>query len=121
MMDSTRFDLVTRAIASEATRRGVTRAALGGALALMGAEALAADVGVEAKKGDGARCSDDDDCGRGLFCKRIKKKGKNGKRDKTRNECRYEDGCGLRDDYCDESDDCCDNLKCDRDRNRCVR
>ena len=120
-MDDIRFDLIARAFGSDTTRRGIARLAAGGALALIGAGTIAADVGIAAKKGDGARCSDDEDCGKGLFCKRIKKKGKSGKSEKTRNECRYEDGCGIRDDYCDESDDCCDNLKCDRNRNRCVR
>ena len=118
-MDGMRFDFVTRAIGNAASRRGVARVALGGVLALLGAEALAAEVGIAARRGDGARCDNDDDCGRGLFCKKIKNKGKKG--NKTRRECRYEDGCGQRDDFCDESDDCCSNLKCDRDKKRCVR
>jgi hypothetical protein len=115
-MDDTRFDAMTETIGTASSRRIVFAALLGGALAAIGADALAQERGVEVK-GDGETCREDDDCGRGLFCKRIKKKDKRGKKSY---ECRYIDGCGERNDYCDDTGDCCDRLRCDRDRNRCV-
>jgi hypothetical protein len=118
-MDDSQFDTMTETIGSASSRRIVFAALLGGALAAAGADALAQELGVEVK-GDGETCRDDNDCGRGLFCKRIKKN-KNGRNKKSTHECRYIDGCGEQKDYCDESDDCCGNLRCDRSRNRCER
>ena len=119
-MDESQVDTMTETIGSASSRRLVFAALLGSALAAVGHDASAQELGVEVN-GDGETCNDDNDCGRGLFCKRIKKKNKNGKKKKSVDECRYIDGCGEEKDYCDESDDCCGNLRCDRNRNRCVR
>jgi hypothetical protein len=118
-MDNTQFDAMTETIGTASSRRVVFAALLGGALAAVGADTLAQELGVEVK-GDGETCRDDDECGRGLFCKRIKKKSKSGRSKKKSYECRYIDGCGERNDYCDETDDCCSRLRCDRNKNRCV-
>ena len=115
-MDDQQFDSVTAAIGAATARRGMFAALLGGALAIVGAETLAQDLGVA--QGDGDECDDDDDCGRGLFCKRVKKRKKNGRRETTF-ECRYIDGCGENKDFCFDSDDCCGGLRCNRNRERC--
>ena len=114
-METARFDAIARGIARMTTRRGMLTALIGGAFGIAAVNAGAADLSTDAKKGEGARCDEDQDCGRGLICKKSKKDGKN------RRECRYEDGCGQRDDFCEETADCCKKLKCDRQRNRCVK
>ncbi len=112
---------MTAAIGAAPSRRGVMGALLGGALAAVGAEALAQDLGIEGNGGDGDKCHQDNDCGKGLYCKKIKKKKKNGKHKKTRYECRYRDGCGRKKDYCDENGDCCGGYRCDKKKNRCKK
>ena len=120
-MDQTRFDAMTVTMGTAPSRRGVFGALLGGALALIGADALAADLGAEKKRGDGDKCNSDSDCGKGLYCKKIKKKSKNGKRKKIRYECRYRNGCGGKNDFCDSNGDCCGGFRCDEKKNRCVK
>ena len=120
-MDFQQFDAMTAAIAAAPSRRGVMGALLGGALAAVGADALAQDLGIEGKGGDGDKCKQDNDCGKGLYCKKIKKKKKKGRRRKVRYECRYRDGCGRKKDYCDDHDDCCGGYRCDKKKNRCQR
>ena len=118
-MDVHQFDAMTAAIGAAPSRRGVLGALLGGALAAVGADALAQDLGIEGNGGDGDKCKQDNDCGKGLYCKKIKKKKKKGKRRKVRYECRYRDGCGRKKDYCDNHDDCCGGYRCDKKKNRC--
>lgn len=96
-------------------------ALLGGALAAVGAEALAQDLGIEGNGADGDKCDRDNDCGKGLYCKKIKKKKKNGRGRKVRYECRYRDGCGRDKDYCEDNGDCCNGFRCDKKKNRCRR
>ncbi|MFT4037609.1 MAG: hypothetical protein QM692_05465 [Thermomicrobiales bacterium] len=118
-MDSHQFDAFSAAIGAAPSRRAMMGALLGGALAAAGATALAADLGIEGS-GDGDKCDDDRDCGKGLYCKKIKKKKKNGRGKKVRYECRYSNGCGKKKDYCDDNGDCCGGFRCDQKKNRCV-
>lgn len=120
-MDVHQFDAMTAAIGAAPSRRGVMGALLGGALAAVGAEALAQDLGVEGNGADGDKCDRDNDCGKGLYCKKIKKKKKNGKGRKVRYECRYRNGCGREKDYCEDNGDCCGGYRCDKKKNRCKR
>lgn len=115
MMDQNRFDAMTATIATASSRRGLVAALLGGTLAFLGADSLSSNLVGAAQKGDGARCDDDSDCGKGLTCQKVRNRGS------KRRECRYEDGCGEQNNYCDEDDDCCKNLTCDGKRNRCVK
>lgn len=120
-MDIHQFDAMTTAIGTAGSRRGIFGALLGGALAAVGAEALAAELGIEGDGGDGDKCHNDSDCGKGLYCKKIKKKKKGKhKKKKTRYECRYKDGCGRKKDYCDDNGDCCSGYRCNNKKNRCV-
>ena len=116
-MDSRQFDTISVAIGAAPSRRAMMGTLLGGALAAAGAAALAAELGTEGS-GDGDKCRNDNDCGKGLYCKKIKKK--SGKRTKTRYECRYRDGCGKKKDYCDDNGDCCGGYRCNQKKNRCV-
>lgn len=111
-MDGHRFDLLTRSVGAETTRRGALRAAAGGALALLGLQTLNEEALAE-KGFDGDRCKKNKNCGAGLFCKGGKKKRKNNK-----GRCRYQDGCGKKGDYCKNNSDCCGTRKCRNDRCR---
>ncbi|MCC7025109.1 MAG: helix-turn-helix transcriptional regulator [Thermomicrobiales bacterium] len=121
-MDDQRFDAITEAIGAAPSRRAMFRALAGGALAMVGADALAEELGIEKKGGDGDKCKKDNDCGKGLYCKKIKKKRKHGKhkKKKIRYECRYRNGCGKKKDYCDSNDDCCSGLRCNKNKSKCV-
>lgn len=43
---------------------------------MVGADTLAQELGVEGNAGDGDKCKQNNDRGKGLFCKEIKKKKK---------------------------------------------
>jgi hypothetical protein len=107
------------AIGATPSRRSVTSALLGGALAAVSAEALAQDLGVEGNSGDDDTCKQDSDCGKGLYWKKITKKKKKGKGKKILDEWRYCEGCGRKKDYCDDNGDCCGGFRCDKKKNRC--
>lgn len=107
-VDADRFDAYSRSIGSQADRRGVLRAALSGALGLVGLSVPAEDTLAKGYEGD--KCKKNKNCGTGLHCKGAKKK--KHKKDK-KGKCRYKGGCGEKDDYCKQNDDCCGS------RNRC--
>lgn len=107
-MDGDRFDSLSRSVGEETSRRGMLKAAAGGALGLLGLGAVS--DGVWAGKGfDGNKCKKNKNCGKGLECRGAKKK-KNGKDKKGK--CRYTDGCGDKGDLCKNNSDCCGSRKC---------
>lgn len=107
-MDADQFDDLSRTIGGQPDRRSALRAAVAGALGLLGLSA--AGDGALAKKGfEGDKCKKNKQCGTGLKCKGAKKK--KHKKDK-KGKCRYKDGCGTKDDYCKNNDDCCGSRKC---------
>ncbi|MFN8594041.1 MAG: hypothetical protein U0031_21515 [Thermomicrobiales bacterium] len=111
-MDGEQFDDLSRSVGEETSRRGMIRAAAGGALGLLGIGVVAEEA--LAKKGyDGDKCKKNKDCLKGLKCKGDKNNNKNKK-----GRCRYKDGCGKKDDACKKNDDCCGSRKC---RNRKCR
>lgn len=67
-MDEQRFDAMTEAIGAAPSHRAMFRALAGGALAIVGADALAEELGSEKTGGDGDKCKNDNDCGKGLYC-----------------------------------------------------
>jgi hypothetical protein len=89
-MDANRFDAIARAVGSSSDRRDLFKAATGGALGLVGlsalaSDALADDVGAEAK-----HCNKDKDCKNKDVC------------DKKKNKCVE----------CNKNKDCKNNQKC---------
>jgi hypothetical protein len=104
-MDANRFDRLSRAVGDQMDRRGMFKAAAGGALGLLGLSVLDGDV--SAKGFDGDRCKKNKNCGTGLECRGSKKKRKDNK-----GKCRYRDGCGDKGDACQNNDDCCGSRKC---------
>jgi hypothetical protein len=107
-MDDDRFDVLSKSVGEETSRRGMLKAAAGGVLGLLGLGALS--DGVWAGKGfDGQKCKKNKNCGTGLECRGAKKK-KNGKDKKGK--CRYKNGCGDKGDLCKNNDDCCGSRKC---------
>lgn len=108
-MDDSRFDVLSRSVGEETTRRGMLKAAAGGVLGLLGLGALG-ERGLAGNKFEGQKCQKNKNCGTGLKCKGAKKK-KNGKNKKGK--CRYKDGnCGDKGDTCRNNDDCCGSRKC---------
>jgi hypothetical protein len=120
-MDDKRFDSIAATIGAATSRRSAFVALVGGALAAAGGALAPRSTRAQ---GEGDSCRDDDDCGRGLFCKRSRRRRGRNDRDGRRNrrdrsECRYIVGCGERHDFCFDTDDCCGNLRCNRSRERC--
>ena len=98
-MDTERFDDMTRAVGEETNRRGMLKAAVGGALGLLGLGALQ-DVVLASSGFKGDSCNKNKDCKKGLKCQ-------NGKR------CKYKKNCGgKKKDACQKNKDCCGGLKC---------
>ena len=89
-MDANRFDAIARVVGTSSDRRDLFKAATGGALGLVGlsalaSDALADDVGAEAK-----HCNKDKNCKGDDVC------------DKKKNKCVE----------CNKSKDCKNNQKC---------
>lgn len=105
-MDERRFDDLTRTIGEQTDRRGMLKAATGGALGLLGLSALgrgaaAQEVSAEGKGFKGSKCDKSKECKKGLVCKN--------------NKCKYKKNCGgKKGDACRNTNDCCSgkNLKC---------
>ena len=105
-MDRNRFDAVTRRFAAAASRREAVRtiAALGAAMA--GARVASAgaqeDVETAGNRCKGKNCTDDRDCGKGLYC------------DFNRFTCQYRHGSkGKKGDTCCSNNQCKNNLRCE--------
>lgn len=109
-MDGNRFDAFSRMVGEQTDRRGMVKAAAGGALALLGAGALGRgalgqEVTAESRGFDGDQCKKNSDCKKGLRCD------KNNNKNKGR--CEYKKACGgKKGDACKNNGDCCKNFKC---------
>jgi hypothetical protein len=109
-MDANRFDALSRVVGEQTDRRGMIKAAAGGALALLGAGALSRvalgqEVGAESQGFDGDQCKKNSDCRKGLYC--------NKKNNKNKGRCDYKKNCGgKKGDACKNSGDCCNKFKC---------
>ena len=138
-MDDNRFDSIAASVGAASSRRTALAVMLGGALSA--AFVLAPQRA--AAQGEGDFCRDDSDCGRGLVCRRSERnrrrrndrdgrggrndhdgrrreKDRDGRRNREeRSECRYINGCGRLEDFCEVTEDCCDDLLCNRNRQRC--
>ncbi len=127
-MDANRFDSLTREVATRTDRRGVLKTVAGGALALLGVNALrrgaSADTGFE-----GDVCATNDDCKTGLVCSGNSTGLLGGSLAGTpygpgvsipliegsTGRCRYHTNtCAKVDQSCQRTDDCCgdQNLVC---------
>lgn len=108
-MDGKRFDYLTRSLGEQTDRRGMARAAAGGALALLGLGALGSEAFAKNnnnKSGgfEGDTCDTNSDCRKGLRCKGA-------------GRCRYKANCGGKQgDACKNSGDCCNGLRCKNDK-----
>ena len=69
-MDDSRFDRLTRQVATRADRRAIFRTAAGGALALLGLGAAGREAGAQSGL-EGRRCFTDADCDTGLVCQGV--------------------------------------------------
>jgi hypothetical protein len=104
-LDGKRFDYLARALGEQTDRRGMAKAAAGGALALLGLGALGRNAVTAASGGfDGDTCETNADCRKGLRCKGA-------------GRCRYKASCGgKKGDACKNSGDCCNGLRCKNDK-----
>jgi hypothetical protein len=106
-MEPTRFDALTRTLATGANRRTAVRGLAAGAAALAGlgvvargATEVGAQAAAEGNRGPGKKCNKNSQCGRGLRC------GNDG-------ECEFKGrNCGRTGDACDGNQDCCGNRSC---------
>jgi hypothetical protein len=109
-MDRTRFDSITRGLATGTDRRGAVGALAGAFAVAMGIRAASAsseEIAAEGNRGPAKRCNRSSQCGRGLRC------GDNGK-------CEYKGrNCGRTNDTCRKNGDCCGKRVCRR--GRCER
>jgi hypothetical protein len=102
-MDANRFDDLSRMVGEDADRRGLLKAAAGGALGLLGIAALGGDA--LAKK-----CNNNNDCGNNEKCKNreCRKKCNNNK------DCKNDEKCknGVCWTKCNDNKDCKNKEKC---------
>jgi hypothetical protein len=99
-MDADRFDDLTRDVGEQTDRRGMFKAAVGGALGLLGLGALQETV-LAGKGFKNDRCKKNSDCKKGLRC------------NKNKDKCKYEKNCGgKKNDACQKNKDCCSGFKC---------
>ena len=109
-MDGNRFDALSRVVAEQTDRRGMVKAAAGGALALLGTgvlgrAALGQEVSTESNGFDGDECKKNQDCRKGLFC--------NKSNNKNKGRCDYRKACGgKKNDACKNSGQCCSKFRC---------
>ena len=89
-MDANRFDTLARVVGSSADRRGLLRAATGGALGLVGLSALADRALADEVVDEARHCNKDKDCKNKDVC------------DKKKNKCVE----------CNKNKDCKNNQKC---------
>lgn len=114
-MDATRFDALSRTVGAQTGRRGMLKAATGGALGLLGLAAL----------GDSAfakECENNKDCKKDEKCKDKNKHGKGKCKPidcKNDNQCKNDEYCknGECKKGCKDNNDCkkgekCKNNKC---------
>ena len=98
-MDTDRFDDMTRDVGEQTHRRGMLKAAVGGALGLLGLGALG-DVVLARKGFRNDKCKKSKDCKKGLRCNHN-------------NRCKYKKNCGgKKNDACKKNKDCCGGFKC---------
>ena len=96
-MDDRQFDDMTRAVGMQTARRGMLKAAVGGALGLVGLSALADRALADEVVDEARHCNKDKDCKNKDVC------------DKKKNKCVE----------CNKNKDCKNNQKCKK--NKCQK
>jgi hypothetical protein len=84
-MDADRFDAIARVLGSSPDRRGLLKAAGGGALGLVGLSALQDDA---AAGGGNKNCRNNNDCGKNQRCVKKGTKDKKCKNNTKRCKCK---------------------------------
>jgi hypothetical protein len=88
-MDANRFDAIARVVGSSPDRRGLLKAATGGALGLVGLSALQDDATAGPLSAAGNRdCRNNNDCGKNQQCVKKGTKDKKCKNNTKRCKCK---------------------------------
>jgi hypothetical protein len=67
-LDANRFDAIARVVGSSPDRRGLLKAATGGALGLVGLSALTDAASADVVAEDNKNCRNNNDCGKNQRC-----------------------------------------------------
>jgi hypothetical protein len=114
-MDGKRFDRLTRMLSRQTHRRGIAKVAAGGALSVVGLNALSRaalgqDVSAESQGYKGDDCFDNSDCRQGLKC------------DQDKQVCQYPRNCGgKKNAACQGDAQCCKNKNLECKNKKCRR